>query len=59
MPKTPTKRTKAQIAAEKKYQATTTKVSYFRKVEPEHVEPLDKKLEGLRGAGKDLNGDEK
>ena len=41
------KRTEAQKAAEKRYQAKTDKVSYFRKVRPEHVKPLDAKLEEL------------
>lgn len=46
-----TKRTDAQIRAEKKYQATTKKVSYFRKVEEDHVKPLDDKLKELREDG--------
>ena len=46
-----TKRTEAQIAAEKKYQAT--KVPYFRRVEEEHVKPLDEKLKELRGQNND------
>jgi len=41
-----TKRTEAQIAAEKKYQAK--KVSYFRRVDKDHVKPLDEKLKELR-----------